>query len=182
MEKDENNGEGEVKRTSKLTAMIASENDGANGLQINVFYSENNWETCEEINLILDENTTINQLIDSAIYKFKTELFYDNIDKKQFNVMLFKKKKKIPNDEYPVCNPESKVKNYGKDSFCLVEDINAKKEEKQQDKENKTENQEIKKIKTPTGNKSVETSEEDKEEINNMYKTCSPKCVSCKIF
>ena len=84
--------------------------------------------------------------------------------------MLFKKKKKIPNDEYPVCNPESKVKNYGKDSFCLVEDINAKKEEKQQDKENKTENQEIKKIKTPTGNKSVETSEEDKEEFIDQLK------------
>ena len=36
----------------------------------------------------------------------------------------------------------------------------------------KKKNNKIKKIKTPTGNKSVETSEEDKEEINNMYKTC----------
>ena len=84
----------EVKRTSKLSSLIASENEGMNGLQVSVYYSENNWETCEEINLILDENTTINQLIDSSIYKFKTELFFDNIDKKQFNVRLFKKKEK----------------------------------------------------------------------------------------
>ena len=58
----EGNLEGDVKRTSKLTAMIGSENDEFNGLQVSVYYSENNWETCEEVNLILDENTTINQL------------------------------------------------------------------------------------------------------------------------
>ena len=64
MKQGEISGEVEVKRTSKLTAMIGSENDGFNGLQISAYYSENNWETCEEVNLILDENTTINQLID----------------------------------------------------------------------------------------------------------------------
>ena len=85
---------GEVKRTSKLTAMISQEDDKFNGLQITVYYSENNWEICEEVTLVIDENTTINQLIDSAVYKFKTELFYDNIDQKQFKVMLFKKDKK----------------------------------------------------------------------------------------
>ena len=95
MELDKNTeDEVEVKRTSKLTAMIASKNDEFNGLQITVYYSENNWETCEEVNLIMDENSTINQLIDSAVYKFKTELFYDNIDTKQFIVKLFKKKEK----------------------------------------------------------------------------------------
>ncbi len=67
MEKDENNGEGEVKRTSKLTAMIQHEEEGFNGLQVSVYYSENNWETSEEINLVLDENTTINQLIQQFI-------------------------------------------------------------------------------------------------------------------
>ena len=84
----------EVKRTSKLTSLIGQETDNFAGLQITVYYSENNWETCEEINLILDDNTTINQLIDASVYKFKTELFYDNIDKKQFKVKLFKKKDK----------------------------------------------------------------------------------------
>ena len=184
-------GEVEVKRTSKLSALISSENDGANGMQVNVFYSENNWETCEEINLILDENTTINQLIDSAIYKFKTELFYDNIDKKQFNVKLFKKKKKIPNDEYPICNPESKVKDYGKDNFCLVEDVNAKKEEiKQEIKEEKkeisksVENLEVEQVKK-NNDKNInqgEADEDKEEEIENKYKSCSPKCVSCEVF
>jgi len=88
---EENN---ELKRISKLSSLIEKESEENNGIQIAVYYSENNWETCDEINLILDEATTINQLIDSSIYKFKTELFYDNIDQKQFKVMLFKKDKK----------------------------------------------------------------------------------------
>ena len=140
MTQEVNTGEGEVKRTSKLTAMLGNENEEVNGMQITVYYSENNWETCEEINLILDENTTINQLIDSAVYKFKTELYYDNIDKKQFNVMLFKKKKKVPNEEYPACNPESKVKDYGKTHFCLVEDINTKNDQSKELEEDKPNN------------------------------------------
>ena len=191
MEKEEKQEEPEVKRTSKLTALIASEEEGFNGLQVTVYYSENNWETCEEVNLVLDENTTINQLIDSSIYKFKTELFYDNIDRKQFNVMLFKKKKKMPNDEYPLCNPESKVKDYGKDCFCLVEDksnkSNEAKEEKKEEKieevkqdtnggkEEKKNNNNDKDIKQKNTN-------EENEEVDNMYKTCSPKCASCQIF
>ena len=188
MEQGENSGEVEVKRTSKLTAMIGNENDGFNGLQISVYYSENNWETCEEVNLILDENTTINQLIDSALYKFKTELFYDNIDTKQFNVMLFKKKKKIPNDEYPLCNPESRVKDYGKDCFCLVEDKNAKKAEiKEEKKEEKIEQFEEVQQNTNLGKgKSKNNNNKDINDGNgddvNMYKTCSTKCVSCVIF
>ena len=78
---EENN---ELKRISKLSSLIGKESEENNGIQITVYYSENNWETCDEINLILDEATTINQLIDSSIYKFKTELFYDNIDQKQY--------------------------------------------------------------------------------------------------
>ena len=179
---------GEVKRTSKLTAMISQEDDGFNGLQITVYYSENNWETCEEVNLVVDENTTINQLIDSAVYKFKTELFYENIDKKHFIVMLFKKKKKIPNDEYPACNPESKVKNYGKNYFCLVEDPNA---EKLETKEVKNEEKKEGVAQTPLGGKGAindnkdinqRSTSEEQEEINNIYKTCSPKCFACKII
>ena len=181
---EENTDGAEVKRTSKLTALIAQENEGINGLQVTVYYSENNWETCEEVNLYLDDNTTINQLIDSAIYKFKTELFYDNIDKKQFNVMLFKKKKKIPNDEYPICNPESKVKDYGKDHFCLVED-NSKKEEVQEKVEDKKEilkqeNNGGKNNKNNKQNKKVNraNSNEDKQEdIDKKYKPCSSKCI-----
>ena len=182
---EENQEEPEMKRTSKLTALIAKENDGFNGLQVSVYYSENNWETCEEINLILDDNTTINQLVDSAVYKFKSELFYDNIDKKQFNVMLFKKKKKVPNDEYPICNPESKVKDYGKMHFCLVED-NTKKEEKKEKEEGNNEvlKPDINKGKL-NSNKDINHDDlngEKDEEINNMHKACSAKCVACIIF
>ena len=192
MEKEEKQEEVEVKRTSKLTALIASEEERFNGLQVTVYYSENNWETCEEVNLMLDENTTINQLIDSSIYKFKTELLYDNSDRKQFNIMLFKKKKKIPNDEYPLCNPESKVKDYGKDCFCLVENIiNIQNEANKENKEEKIE--EIKKDtnagkdenKNNINNKDMKQgniNDENEEEVDNMYKTCSPKCVSCHIF
>ena len=179
----------EVKRTSKLSSLIASENEGINGLQVSVYYSENNWETCEEINLILDENTTINQLIDSSIYKFKTELFFDNIDKKQFNVRLFKKKKKVPNDEYPICNPESKVKDYGKIHFCLVEDINAengekKEEEKPENKpENKSSGDNTKEKETDLNiNNEKDGKEKKDEQTSQNYKTCKDRCFACGIF
>ena len=177
MTQEGNIEESEAKRTSKLSAMLGNENEGFNGLQISVFYSENNWETCEEINLILDENTTINQLIDSAVYKFKTELFFDNIDKKQFNVMLFKKKKKIPNDEYPACNPESKVKDYGKDHFCLVEDTESNKNEKKEEKVEEVK-QEVNKSNDKNNNKNISKEDINKqEEQTNMYKNCSAKCI-----
>ena len=180
----------EVKRTSKLTSLINAENEGLNGLQITVYYSENNWETCEEVNLILDDSTTINQLIDSAVYKFKVELFYDNIDKKQFNVMLFKKKKKIPNDEYPICNPESKVKDYGKNHFCLVEDINSNKEGKKDYSKDKDENTDKNKDNQNMNKKNdvninainKKDEKEIKEKVSEPYKTCKPKCISCNIF
>ena len=180
---EENN---EEKKTSKLTALIGQSQEGINGTQIFVHYSENNWETNEEINLILDENSTINQLIEASIEKFKNELFYDNIDKKQFNVMLFKKKKKVPNEEYPACNPESRVKDYGKDNFCLVEDTERKKnEEKKEEKIEEVKQEENKDNDKNNNNKKTnkdETDDDQEEEINNMYKTCSPKCTSCLIF
>ena len=179
----------EVKRTSKLTSLIGSENEGMNGLQVSVYYSENNWETCEEVNLILDENTTINQLIDSSIYKFKTELFFDNIDKKQFNVRIFKKKKKVPNEEYPICNPESKVKDYGKIHFCLVEDINAENEEiKEKEKtEKKSENIiSIDNTKEKGSDLNINNEKNEKEKKDDQtsqnYKTCKDRCFACDIF
>ena len=179
----------EVKRTSKLSSLIASENEGMNGLQVSVYYSENNWETCEEINLILDENTTINQLIDSSIYKFKTELFFDNIDKKQFNVRLFKKKKKVPNDEYPICNPESKVKDYGKIHFCLVEYINAEndelkeKEKPEKKSENKISDDYIMEKESDINIKNENGEKEKKDDqASQNFKTCKDRCFACAIF
>ena len=173
----------EVKRTSKLSSLIASENEGMNGLQVSVYYSENNWETCEEINLILDENTTINQLIDSSIYKFKTELFFDNIDKKQFNVRLFKKKKKVPNDEYPICNPESKVKDYGKIHFCLVEDINAENDElKEKEKTEKKSENKISGDNIMEKESDINIKNEKDDQASQNFKTCKDRCFACAIF
>ena len=174
--------EKELNRKSKLSSLIGEGNENSNNLQVTVYYSENNWETCEEINIMVDENTTINQLIDSAIYQFKTELFFDNIDTKQFNVMLFKKKTKKPNDEYPICNPESKVKNYGKTHFCLIEVINSKKTEVKQNvssQSNSTDNKEVKKN-VLENHEVIINEKEDK--VDKGYKTCGDKCFACEIF
>ena len=60
-----------------------------------------------------------------------------NIKDKKFFVRIFKKKKKIPNEEYPICNFDSKVKDYGKSHFCLVDEENSEpieEEEKMEDK------------------------------------------------
>ena len=185
----------ESKRTSKLTSLINQEEDNFSNLQITVYYSENNWETCEEVNLILEDTTTINQLIDASVYKFKTELYYDNMDKKQFKVMLFKKKTKKPNFEYPICNPESNVKDYGKNHFCLVEDINtknefinAKKEEsikeiEDQSKRININNQEKEKNKEKENNENKnEIKEINDEKEKKGYKICGGKCIGCYFF
>ena len=165
MESEDNQEKKEVKK-SKLTAMISQNNGNVGGQQISVYYSDNNWKTCDEINIIIDDNTTINQLIDSSIYKFKNELSYDNLDAKHFNLMLFKKSKKRPNDDYPICNPESIVKDVGKTQFCLVEDIttkeNAKNEEKNEKKDiGQKEKKDVKNEKN-TNNKKKEQSNNNK--------------------
>ena len=171
--------EGEVKKVSKLSSLINQAKEEVNKLQITVHYSENNWETNEEINLILDENTTINQLIDATKEKLTNK---ENINNKIFNVRIFKKKKKIPNNEYPVCNLESKVKDYGKSHFCLVEDKQTSEpiqkeeekaeEKKEEPKEEKVEEkkEEIKQEESKEENKQEEPKEEKKEEIKQEEK------------
>ena len=171
--------EGEVKKVSKLSSLINQAKEEVNKLQITVHYSENNWETNEEINLILDENTTINQLIEATKEKLTNK---ENINNKIFNVRIFKKKKKIPNNEYPVCNLESKVKDYGKSHFCLVEDKqtsepNQKEEEKveekkEEPKEEKAEEkkEEIKQEEPKEEIKQEEPKEEKKEEKKEEIK------------
>ena len=170
----------DVKRTSKLSSLMNQNQEDLSTFQVTVYYSENNWETCEEVSLILDESTTINQLIDSSIYKFKTELSYDNIDKKQFKVKLFKKKTKKPNEDYPICNPESKVKDYGKTHFCLVEEINADINDNNYKKEEISENL--------NNHNNLEIFSEkleinQKSEINQKNnKIIGDKCFSCFVF
>ena len=170
----------EVKRTSKLSSLMNQKAEDLNALQITVYYSENNWETCEEVNLILDDTTTINQLIDSSIYKFKTELSYENIDKKQFQVKLFKKKTKKPNEDYPICNPESKVKDYGKTHFCLIEEINSNINENSKNEE-KSKNLNENNIEVNNQNLEIISGNDGKNDKNQKdNKKCG--CLSCSIF
>ena len=115
------------KKTSKLTALINQQKDNSDFFQVNVYYSKDNWTSCQYINLILSENTTINQLKELALKKLKQDNFIDNNETKNFNIMLFKKKKQKPNDEYPICNLDSEVIGYRKNNFCLVEDTENKK-------------------------------------------------------
>ena len=159
--------EGEVKKTSKLSSLISQAKQEANKLQIIVHYSENNWETNEEINLILDENSTISQLIEETKAKLTNK---QNIDKKVFIVRIFKKKKKIPNNEYPVCNLESKVKDYGKSHFCLVEEKSSEPSKNEEEKEEEKKEEKIeekKEEKKEDNNKKTEIKKEN-EKTNNQ--------------
>ena len=106
-------------------------------INISVFYSINNWENYESVNLLLESNTTISQLLNLAKDKFKNELYYDDIDNKELNVMFFKKKTKKPNYDYPICDKDSLIQDYSKNCFCIVERIN---DEEQLSIKNKNEN------------------------------------------
>ena len=116
----ENSGEEKKKPQSKIGALLSNAKEMSNS-QIRVYYSQNNWKTSEIVEIIVEENTTVLQLIDSVIYKLKTEFYYDDIDEKDYDLMLLKKKTKKPNYDYPKCNPESLVLDYDKSNFCLVE-------------------------------------------------------------
>ena len=124
MEDGDSNQEQRPSRTSKISALISeneNQNENSPGISVNVCYSENNWETCDIVVVVVDNNTTVEDLINSALYKLKTELLHDNIDEKKFDLMLFKKKIKKPNYNYPKCNLDSLVKDYAKSYFCLIE-------------------------------------------------------------
>ena len=117
----ENNKEKEMKKAESKLGAFLSKNQEMNNSQVSVYYSQNNWKTSEIVQIIVEENTTVLQLIDSVVFKLKTEFYYDDIDEKNFILMILKKKTKKPNYDYPKCNPESFVLNYDKSNFCLVE-------------------------------------------------------------
>ena len=113
-------------------------------INICVFYSINNWENYESVNLILESNSTISQLLNTAVNKFKNEFFYDDIDNKDLDVMLFKKKIKKPNYDYPICNKDSLIQDFSKNCFCIVERINKEKLNNEDEVKNENENNYIK--------------------------------------
>ena len=158
--------EKEVNKKSKLSALIDQAKEEINGIQITVHYSEDKWKTNEEINLILDEETTISKLIELTKEKLRDK---PNIKDKKFFVRIFKKKKKIPNEEYPVCNFDSKVKDYGKSHFCLVDEENSEpiEEEKIEDKKEEKKQENKKEIKKENEIQKVEEKKDNQKDNNN---------------
>ncbi len=160
--------EKEVNKKSKLSALIAQAKEEINGIQITVHYSEDKWKTNEEINLILDEETTISKLIELTIEKLRDK---HNIKDKKFFVRIFKKKKKIPNEEYPACNFDSKVKDYGKSHFCLVDEENSElieEEEKIEDKKEGKKEEKKEEIKKENEIQKVEEKKDKQKDNNNV--------------
>ena len=94
------------RKISKLTALISQQKDHSDFFQVNVYYSKDNWISCQCINLLLSENSTINQLKNLALKKLKEDNLSDNIETKNFNVMLFKKRNKgqMMNIPYAIWN------------------------------------------------------------------------------
>ena len=186
------------KSVSKIGALLSNSKE-MNNSQIYVYYSQNNWKTSEFVEIIIDEKTTFLQLIDTAIFKLKTEFYYDDIDEKDYSIMILKKKTKSPNYDYPKCNPESLVLDYGKSNFCLVEMenkdenkinneetddtdkniINQKEEKEEKIEENKNEikNEIIKEEKKNNENKNnMNNNNKNKKKNKKVEKTCNKGC------
>ena len=81
------------KTSSKIGALLSNSQE-MNNSEVKVYYSQNNWETSEGVEVMIDDKTTVLQLIDSVIYKLKTEFYYDDIDEKNYILMILKKKLK----------------------------------------------------------------------------------------
>ena len=176
------------KSTSKIGALLSNSQEVKNS-QVNVYYSQNDWKTSEIVEITVEDNTTVLQLIDSVLFKLKTEFYYDDIDEKNYILMFLKKKTKKPNYDYPKCNPESLVLGYEKSNFCLVEqekiegkdsskeenNINNKKESSNIKEENKVE--EKKDTKYKENNKIKENKIQNKKNKKNIEKGCNKGCI-----
>ena len=170
-------------KISKISSLINQAQEDINGMKIVVHYSEDKWKTNEEVELILGEETTIGELIQISKQKFNKP----NINNKKLFVRIFKKKKKIPNEEYPICNLESKIKDYGKSHFCLVDEESASPVE--EEKEEVNNENEIKKVEEEKGteknNDNVKGKDNNNEnnKVNGKGKKVKGKCKKrCMIF
>ena len=176
------NEEKDKKKSSSKIGALLSNSQEANNSQISVYYSQNDWKTSEIVEVMVDEKTTVLQLIDSVIFKLKTEFYYDDIDEKNYNLMILKKKTKTPNYDYPKCNPESLVLDYYKSNFCLVEQDkienvnNTNEEEEKDNNDNKIlNNKEKNKKEEKKDLQNNKNNEEKKEENNNKNQNKNKK-------
>ena len=178
------------KSTSKIGALFSNSHE-FNNSQVNVYYSQNDWKTSEIVEVMVEEKTTVFQLIESVIFKLKTELYYDDIDEKNYILMFLKKKTKKPNYDYPKCNPDSLVLGYEKSNFCLVEqetiegkdklneENNNNNNNKNKEASNKEENKEEEKkdLKKNENNKKKEDKNKNKKNKKNIEKGCNKGCL-----
>ena len=184
------NEEKDTKKSKSKIGALLSNSQEVNNSEVNVYYSQNDWKTSDKIEVMVEDKTTVLQLIDIVIFKLKTELYYDDIDeKKNYILMLLKKKTKKPNYDYPKCNPESLVLDYKQSNFCLVEqetiedkdnlneenNINNKKEESNNKEENKEE--EKKDLKKNENNKKKENKNQNKKQKKNIEKKDNKGCI-----
>ena len=176
------NEEKDRKKSSSKIGALLSNSQEANNSQISVYYSQNDWKTSEIVEVMVDEKTTVLKLIDSVIFKLKTEFYYDDIDEKNYNLMILKKKTKTPNYDYPKCNPESLVLDYYKSNFCLVEQDkienvnNTNEEEEKNNNDNKIlNNKEKNKKEEKKDLQNNKNNEEKKEENNNKNQNKNKK-------
>ena len=92
------NEEKDTKKSKSKIGALLSNSQEVNNSEVNVYYSQNDWKTSDKIEVMVEDKTTVLQLIDIVIFKLKTELYYDDIDeKKNYILMLLKKKTKKPN-------------------------------------------------------------------------------------
>ena len=184
------NEEKDTKKSKSKIGALLSNSQEVNNSEVNVYYSQNDWKTSDKIEVMVEDKTTVLQLIDIVIFKLKTELYYDDIDeKKNYILMLLKKKTKKPNYDYPKCNPESLVLDYKKSNFGLVEqekiegkdnlnkenNINNKKEASNNKEENKEE--EKKDLKKNENNEKKENQNQNKKQNKNIEKRSNKGCI-----
>jgi hypothetical protein len=154
----EENGESDNKKPKpKLTDLLKSMEPTENS-QVNIYFSRDNWKSCNSIDIMIEEKTTILQLIDASLYKLKTQFNITDIDEKKCYIMLLKKKTKKPNYDYPRCNPDSLVIDYQKSNFCLMEDIPLEQKDVQSGSKEEKKEEEI---------KEKEEAKDDKKEDEN---------------
>lgn len=169
--------EGGIKKSkSKLSSMIVEKEEGPGETAVNIYYSKDDWATSKNIVISIEDNTTISQLTDFALCQIPS-LGTENLEKKQnFYMMLYKKKKQKPNYDYPICNPDSLVKDYDKYNFCLMEKKTEEKEKNNVEEKNTNKNKEEvkKKDSNDVSNENVNKKKNDKE---NNKKEKDKKCI-----
>ena len=89
---EENNEENKKeKKESQISSLIKN----ATGTKYIIHYSENNWETSEEIHIFLDDDATIGELLDESIKNLKRSFIMMILIRKILMLDFLKRRKKF---------------------------------------------------------------------------------------